>query len=1047
MSISTTRDVLPLAADFRRAIFWRLQWKEMRYLRGFWLGAATLGLGAVAFGLWLRVVGAPAGASFEAIPLLAIALASAPLYAVGAAGALFAGEREEETARFLSALPVGAKTIFWSKLALLAWTTLMLMMMNWLFGYAMLVAAGRAVGYSLSESWATISAEVRPRIAEPWGLCGVAAIEAIAWGTLLSLRSKRPVPAALAAIACAAVAAQAITWAITPDATAYPAMRPYVSAGLSRLAVATLAMAASLVRHGDWLTTAGAYRWPLTRTVTAHAESDELAGTAAAKTAANTTRLTTIGRLVWQQWRQSRGLFVACASLGVALGVVAAQLTPLHTDAVNPVVWPFVALLVFSALIGSCAFLEDQSRDGKRFLVERGVSARRVWSARLIACGWAIVVLLGIAVQYMATRPLPTGPSVSHFDPLVQSRIDFWERLHLFDFRIFDTLLRPVVMWWQVFAAVVVAAFAAGQLASILCRRGLIAVIVGALLSLTIGIWAVLMWALRVPLIWSVWPITLTMFACSHMYAGHWILDRRLSRAKTMAFGVVAVAMAFTYAAVAHVRVREIPVHPSPADPGQFIRPRSAAEQATADAYRHAYEAYRAVADARRGERPRDLSREQQEAVDRHWERIANEFPLDGLHDQPVPRGTEQLVAASEQAIELAVQASNHDECGALAWEDRAVGSVQHKDYFRRYYEADELRQLVEWAARVADHAGKLDEARTLYVAALRIKLHWELSDEYDWWKEHWVLREFPKWAARPGQTAERVRSAMGDLASAERLYHPRSVRQRFGYSRALASLASLERGEFDGYSDDWMRQSRQDHLLNRFLPGERDRARRLVTFQFSEIIARLERLEELMRHGQAVAGVATIPSMIDRSAFSLNQTTPSSAGRLPYTWQDVDIELYESARDTCKWRATKLLMAIQLWRLEHGGELPEKLDQLVGHGLEAVPLDPFTGQPFAYFPNGLSVEKLRGGGLPECWGNYSLPAGTPIIWAAAAVNTRPPTTEYDGHVSDLIWHWTSDPLASAQTALLAQGFAYPIPLAAPQPTFPEEPTFPSAPD
>ena len=45
--------------------------------------------------------------------------------------------------------------------------------------------------------------------------------------------------------------------------------------------------------------------------------------------------------------------------------------------------------------------------------------------------------------------------------------------------------------------------------------------------------------------------------------------------------------------------------------------------------------------------------------------------------------------------------------------------------------------------------------------------------------------------------------------------------------------------------------------------------------------------------------------------------------------------------------------LALAGWKLEHG-TLPEKLESLVGPFLKTMPLDPYAGEPFRYFPQGL---------------------------------------------------------------------------------------------
>ncbi len=50
--------------------------------------------------------------------------------------------------------------------------------------------------------------------------------------------------------------------------------------------------------------------------------------------------------------------------------------------------------------------------------------------------------------------------------------------------------------------------------------------------------------------------------------------------------------------------------------------------------------------------------------------------------------------------------------------------------------------------------------------------------------------------------------------------------------------------------------------------------------------------------------------------------------------------------------RATRLILALEAWRIEHGG-LPKSLDDLTPKYLDKVPVDPYIGKTFGYEPAG----------------------------------------------------------------------------------------------
>ena len=59
-----------------------------------------------------------------------------------------------------------------------------------------------------------------------------------------------------------------------------------------------------------------------------------------------------------------------------------------------------------------------------------------------------------------------------------------------------------------------------------------------------------------------------------------------------------------------------------------------------------------------------------------------------------------------------------------------------------------------------------------------------------------------------------------------------------------------------------------------------------------------------------------------------------------------------ELVRMETRRRAVRLQLALAGWRIEHD-QLPERLEELVGPMLEAMPLDPYSVRPFEYFPKG----------------------------------------------------------------------------------------------
>jgi hypothetical protein len=59
-----------------------------------------------------------------------------------------------------------------------------------------------------------------------------------------------------------------------------------------------------------------------------------------------------------------------------------------------------------------------------------------------------------------------------------------------------------------------------------------------------------------------------------------------------------------------------------------------------------------------------------------------------------------------------------------------------------------------------------------------------------------------------------------------------------------------------------------------------------------------------------------------------------------------------ECLRSIAQAHMTQIFLALRCYQIEHG-KLPERLDDLAPGYVKAIPLDPFTGQPFGYEPGG----------------------------------------------------------------------------------------------
>jgi hypothetical protein len=78
--------------------------------------------------------------------------------------------------------------------------------------------------------------------------------------------------------------------------------------------------------------------------------------------------------------------------------------------------------------------------------------------------------------------------------------------------------------------------------------------------------------------------------------------------------------------------------------------------------------------------------------------------------------------------------------------------------------------------------------------------------------------------------------------------------------------------------------------------------------------------------------------------------------------------------------RATLTTLALLEWRWDHG-TLPDSLDMLVGNYLEEIPIEPFFGRPFLYYPHGLD-RNIRWTDPSGVIYVFELPKGSPALIA-----------------------------------------------------------------
>ncbi len=81
--------------------------------------------------------------------------------------------------------------------------------------------------------------------------------------------------------------------------------------------------------------------------------------------------------------------------------------------------------------------------------------------------------------------------------------------------------------------------------------------------------------------------------------------------------------------------------------------------------------------------------------------------------------------------------------------------------------------------------------------------------------------------------------------------------------------------------------------------------------------------------------------------------------------------------------RATRLRLAMVAWRLDRGA-YPRSIDELREAYLQELPLDPFSGEPFGYYPEGIPVRLQRRFDFQAENSARDLAPSTPFLWSTS---------------------------------------------------------------
>ena len=468
------------------AAFVRLTWKEYRSIRAIWLAVAALAV--LGEGLAAVLIHSPLT---EVSLIFNVALAAPVFFAVGCAGIAFAAEREEATVEFLRAAPVSARQVFASKLGMAALATAAMYLLLW--PMALFFTGGE-----LPDSGP---------LGGMLGLWLVAALEALAWGTLFSLLTARP----LLAICEAIFIISAIANRLASSFHGVSAI-PNLAAAPWRILIALVVLAADVYLGLRWLDRdkqsrrgAKRRRSPISLLGRAGAIPAPAEGPIARRLLARRDRGAMLGHLLWQHWRQSGRLMLSMAGMWVtvALAIALQFRWDWSPDADRALQF---AVIGGGALIGFCVFRHDQEQSCFRFFIEHNIPPRDVWLTRQLP--WlATLLIAALAICVMRVGPANLGRlwsfMASHLGPHASGDSNRFPLAPLVGIDL------PQAGLFAVFAIV---AYAAGQWASMLIHSLPVSAVVGAAMAWPLCGWVWLMSAMHLNFLWSVAPVPLVLF-------------------------------------------------------------------------------------------------------------------------------------------------------------------------------------------------------------------------------------------------------------------------------------------------------------------------------------------------------------------------------------------------------------------------------------------------------------------------------------------------------------------------------------------------------
>lgn len=879
----------------------RLCWKEYREQRLFW--SAIAGLSAVLV-VGLVAAMAPGGRSaanadsFVQSSLLATVLVMAATYAVVCAGLLFAGEQEARTQAFLDMLPARRHTLWMGKITI----GLVLVLAQ------TLVLLGLCLVYQLPL-------EVRgsTSIWLPFLVLALA-WNGFAWGACAAVQCRSVLGAAGLAVVLQFVASTLV-------ALLALLIPPALLVGVVLLPVAALVISHQIYTAPD------------------RQRRPEAVDRSQGRLAPTAWRV-----LLWLCWRQGKAVVIAC--------FVAAFVLSFLFPWQGVWLWP-LGTLALGLVCGIEVFAGEQSSGANKFLGDQRIPPWKLWLAKVlfwlaVAAGSAAVFLLLGALLYVNFGIKDYN---SHFDSLVN--------------RFFhDQKLPPDFISPLVFVALWLPyGFSLGLLAAQLLRKPIIAVVVAAALS------ALLLAPWLPSLLWGGFTlgpllvVPLVLLAASFLQVRPWLSQRLTSWRVLAGMGAVAAFIPLWIAGNLYQRATAIPDLGEPFDVRAFLADVPQDREATFLIREAAKE-----------------MQERRKLADNSTKDVPKEnAELPALEENHEPTMYEQAEKAMKEGWPKDDDKLDRwlDILFAGDWDEKlyqvrdmplaVLVNLRTINYGTLLPEVQECREacfLLNVRAARWQSQGKQAEALEDMLTALALANHVRnygptISLLVGNSIEAITLEQLDRWLAKGKPGSELLRQALQQMTEYEQRVPPIEQTLHVEYLTALHSLDNI----------DLLLGERFSPLvkLSRQVPWEKERQWRFLHFLGQldqEYLAVLPdqryALEKIQERGQPPYYLAATRSSEEIQATGPAHRLIEAAGGLHRIigsegWS-TGYRVYDNYLFRARFwgiyhrRAAQLKIALALYEAERG-HAPAHFQQLVPRYLPELPVNPFTGEPFAERP------------------------------------------------------------------------------------------------